>query len=121
MDMDIDQENIDLSGKLTAPTQPTPTNVSAGEAAELMSTTVSRLRQQWLQSAVTIANVLKSGQTVHRGTFDDLRQLRENYEELERARMFLRGMKAQAEQNGGVAANGDSAPAAAQREPEPVA
>ena len=90
--MDIDQAKIDLSGNLAAPAQPAATNVSAVEAAELMSTTVNRLRQQWLQSAVTIANVLKSGQTVHRGTFDDLRLLRENYEELERARMYLRGM-----------------------------
>ncbi len=90
--MDIDQAKIDLSGNMAAPAQPAATNVSAVEAAELMSTTVNRLRQQWLQSAVTIANVLKSGQTVHRGTFDDLRLLRENYEELERARMYLRGM-----------------------------
>ena len=47
---------------MAAPAQPaaTPaaTNVSAVEAAELMSTTVNRLRQKWLQSAVTIANVL---------------------------------------------------------------
>ena len=50
------------------------------------------MREQWLQSAVTIANFLKNGQNVHRGTFDDLRQLRENYEELERARMFLRNV-----------------------------
>jgi len=87
--MDLDQAKIDFSGTMGAPAQPaaTPaaTNVSAVEAADLMSTTVNRLRQQWLQSAVTIANVLKSGQTVHRGTFDDLRLLRENYEELERA------------------------------------
>ncbi len=40
-------------------------------------------RRQWLQSAVTVANVLKNGQPVHRGTFEDLRQVRENYEELE--------------------------------------
>ncbi len=98
--MDIDQAKIDLSGDVAAPAQPAATNVSAGEAAELMSTTVNRLRQQWLQSAVTIANVLKSGQNVHRGTFDDLRLLRENYEELERARMYLRGMKAPAGDNG---------------------
>ena len=107
--MDMDQDKIDLSGAATAPAQPAPTNVSAGEAAELMSTTVNRLRQQWLQSAVTIANVLKSGQNVHRGTFDDLRLLRENYEELERARMFLRGMKTPAGENGaaGEPKNGD--------------
>ena len=98
--MDLDQAKIDLSGNMTAPAQPAATNVSAVEAAELMSTTVNRLRQQWLQSAVTIANVLKSGQTVHRGTFDDLRLLRENYEELERARMYLRGMGNAANQNG---------------------
>ena len=107
--MDIDQDKIDLSGNVTAAPPPAATNVSAGEAAELMSATVNRLRQQWLQSAVTIANVLKSGQTVHRGTFDDLRQLRENYEELERARMFLRGMKPRADGKGatGEPKNGD--------------
>ncbi len=98
--MDIDQAKIDLSGNMAAPAQPAPTNVSAVEAADLMSTTVNRLRQQWLQSAVKITNVLKSGQTVHRGTFDDLRLLRENYEELERARMYLRGMGTPANQNG---------------------
>ncbi len=98
--MDIDQTKIDLTGGGAAPAQPAPTNISAASAAELMSATVHGLRQQWLQSAVTIANVLKSGQNVHRGTFDDLRLLRENYEELERARMYLRGMKAPAGDNG---------------------
>ncbi len=107
--MDIDQAKIDLSGNMAAPAQPAPTNVSAVEAADLMSTTVNRLRQQWLQSAVTIANVLKSGQTVHRGTFEDLRLLRENYEELERARMYLRGMGAPAKQNGGTPAKQNGA------------
>ena len=109
--MDLDQAKIDFSGTTGAPAQPAQpaaTNVSATEAAELMSTTVNRLRQQWLQSAVTIANVLKSGQTVHRGTFDDLRLLRENYEELERARMYLRGMGATTNQkeSTGPAENG---------------
>ncbi len=69
--------------------QPETINLSAGEAAELIQGVVSGMRQQWLQSAVTIANVLKSGQTIHRGTFEDLRQVRENYEELERARLHL--------------------------------
>ncbi len=90
--MSLDQTKIDLTGAAASPAEPATTNLSAGDAAALMSTTVSRLRQQWLQSAVTIANILKNGQTVHRGTFDDLRQLRENYEELERARMFLRNV-----------------------------
>ena len=60
------------------------------------------MRENWLQSAVNIANVLKNGQTVHRGTFDDLRQVRESYEELERARMFLRNMGNTDNQPGGV-------------------
>ncbi len=106
--MDTDQDKIDLSGNVTAAPPPAATNVSPGEAAELMSATVNRLRQQWLQSAVTIANVLKGGQTVHRGTFDDLRHLRENYEELERARLFLRNVGSSDGQPGapGEAANG---------------
>ena len=104
--MDIDQAKIDPTAMVSPQSQPATTNLSATEAADLMSTTVGRLRQQWLQSAVTIANVLKAGQTVHRGTFDDLRQLRENYEELERARQFLRTMGAAndpAAQNGELA------------------
>ncbi len=73
--------------------QPEAINLSAGEAAELIQGVVSGMRQQWLQSAVTIANVLKSGQTIHRGTFEDLRILRENYEELERARLHLQNLR----------------------------
>ncbi len=92
---------------VAAPTPPAATNLSAGEAAELMSATVQRIRQQWLQSAVTIANVLKNGQTVHRARFEDLRQVRENYEELERARLFLRNMDASAEQSDGASEQGD--------------
>ena len=72
-----------------------------------MSATVQRMRQQWLRSAVTIANVLKNGQTVHRASFEDLRHVRENYEELERARLFLRNMDASAEQRDGASEQGD--------------
>ena len=82
--MTLDQTKIDPTGSVAAPAEPATTNLSAGEAAGLMSTTVQRLRQQWLQSAVTIANVLKGGQTVHRGTFDDLRQLREKHDSIVR-------------------------------------
>ncbi len=106
--MSLDQTKIDPTGSIPSPGQPAATNLSAGEAAELMSTTVKRLREQWLQSAVTIANVLKNGQSVHRGTFDDLRQLRENYEELERARMLLKNMGSSDDRPGGTSeqANG---------------
>ncbi len=73
--------------------KPEVKNLSPGEAAELMQGAVIGMRQQWLQSAVTIANVLKNGQPVHRGTFEDLRQVRENYEELERARLLLQNLQ----------------------------
>lgn len=69
--------------------QTATTNLAPAAAAELMSATVLNLRQQWLQSAVTVANILKNGQTVNRGTFEDLQRLRENFEELERARIVL--------------------------------
>jgi hypothetical protein len=72
-----------------APPQPKPTALAPNEAADLMSATVQNLRQQWLQSAVTISNLLKKGNTVQRGTFEDLKRMRENYEELERARIVL--------------------------------
>ena len=69
-------------------------NLSPGEAAGLVSTTVMDLRQQWLQAAVTIANKLKSGSSVNHGTFDDLKRLREHFEELERARIVLAKLNA---------------------------
>ena len=58
-----------------------------------MEVAVQNMRRQWLQTAVTLANVLKSGQSVHRATFEDLRRSRENYEELERARLVLQNIK----------------------------
>jgi hypothetical protein len=54
-----------------------------------MNSATAGLRQQWLQSALNIANALTSRQAVNRGTFEDLRRLRENYEELERARAVV--------------------------------
>ena len=71
------------------PSQPETTNLAPAEAVKLMSATVLNLRQQWLQSAVTVANILRGGKTVNRGTFEDLKRMRENYEELERARIVL--------------------------------
>ena len=102
-----DSSDAEAQAEVPAPEQSVATNLSAGEAAELMSATVQSMRQQWLQSAVTVANVLKNGQTVHRGTFEDLRRARESYEELERARLFLRNMDASAEQSAGDAEQGD--------------
>ena len=66
-----------------------PKNLSAGEAAGLMSATALDLRQQWLQAAVTVANKLKSGSSVNHSTFDDLKRLRNHFGKLERARIVL--------------------------------
>ena len=93
--------------EIPTPAQAAAANISPGEAAALMSATVLGLRQQWLQSAVTIANVLKAGQTVHRGAFEDLRRARENYEELERARLFLQGLEKAARQDAAGAGQSD--------------
>ena len=71
------------------PSQPATTDPALVEAAELMSATVLNLRRQWPQSAISAANRLRGGQAVSRGAFDDLKRLRGNYEELERARGVL--------------------------------
>ncbi len=102
-----DSPEAEAQAEVATSAQSAATNLSAGEAAELMSATVQRMRQQWLQSAVTIANVLKNGQTVHRASFEDLRHVRENYEELERARLFLRNMDASADPSAGNGEQGD--------------
>jgi len=70
-------------------------NISAAEAADVIGRAVRDLRRDWVQATLSVANIVNSGQTVGRGTFDDVRRLRENWEELERARSFLRGARAQ--------------------------
>ena len=102
-----DSLEAEAQAEAAAPAQPTETNLSPGDAAALMLATVQSLRQQWLISAVTIANVLKNGQTVHRATFEDLRRARENYEELERARLFLQNVANSAEQTGEFSGQGE--------------
>jgi hypothetical protein len=86
----------------TAPSQPDAAQqarLSQNEAARLLDDASRDLRQRWLQAAINIANVVKGGQAVSRGTFDDLRHIREQYEEIERARLFLTGgRQAQADQ-----------------------
>lgn len=76
----------------TIPTEPDAksANISKEEATEVLQRAVGDLRQGWIQGAVRVASIVNAGQTVGRGTFDDLRNLRENWEELERARVYLR-------------------------------
>jgi hypothetical protein len=76
--------------------QPATINLSANEAAEIVQGAVNGMRQQWLQAAVTLSNALKNGQGVGLGSIEDLRRLRENYEELERARLVLQNIRAPA-------------------------
>ncbi len=69
-----------------------PVEMSPSQAAEVVGAAVADIRQRWLQIAVTVANAIKNGQAVSNGTFEDMRQLREKYEELERARLVLNNM-----------------------------
>ena len=70
----------------------TPIEMSPSQAAEVVGAAVADVRQRWLQIAVTVASAIKNGQAVSNGTFEDMRQLREKYEELERARLVLQNM-----------------------------
>ena len=56
-----DPSEAEAQAEAAPPTQPTGANLSAGDAAVLMLATIQGLRQQWLNSAVTIANVIKNG------------------------------------------------------------
>ena len=69
-----------------------PQNISPADAAKLLEAPVRALQQRWIQLAVRIAGAQQSGQPVSTGTFADLKKFREEYEELERARLFLRNV-----------------------------
>lgn len=69
-----------------------PVEMSPSQAADVVGAAVVDIRQRWLQIAVTVASAIKNGQAVSNGTFEDMRQLREKYEELERARLVLNNM-----------------------------
>ena len=73
--------------------QPETINLSVGEATELVQGTAIGMRQLWLQTAVTLSNALKNGQSIGLGSIEDLRRLRENYEELERVRLVLQSLR----------------------------
>ena len=60
-------------------------DLSSAEASKLLMTGAALLQRHWLQSAVTVAKAMTSGQPVSTGSFDDLRRIREQFEELDRA------------------------------------
>jgi len=70
------------NGATEAPKQE---NISPEEATKLLMTGAALLQQQWLQASVNVAKTLSNGQPISPGGFEDLRRMRENFEELERA------------------------------------
>ncbi len=65
---------------------------SPSQVAEMVGAAVAVISQRWLHSAVTVAHAINNGKAVSNGTFEDMRELREKYEELERARLILHSM-----------------------------
>ncbi|NKB20589.1 MAG: hypothetical protein GKS01_08825 [Alphaproteobacteria bacterium] len=68
---------------------PKTENISPEEASKLLTTGATTMQQQWLQAAVNIAKIISNGQPVSPGGFDDLRRLRESFEEVERANQAI--------------------------------
>lgn len=71
---------------------PAPVESSPAQVAEMVGAAVAVISQRWLHTAVTVATAVKNGRPVTNGTFEDMRELREKYEELERARLVLHSM-----------------------------
>ncbi len=67
--------------------------MSASQAADVVGAAAADIQQRWLQFSVTVASAIKNGQAVSNGTFEDMRQLREKYEELQKAMHVLRNIK----------------------------
>ncbi len=65
---------------------------SPAQVAEMVGAAVAVISQRWLHTAVSVATAVKNGKPVSNGTFADMRELREKYEELERARLVLQNM-----------------------------
>jgi|APSaa5957512535_1039671.scaffolds.fasta_scaffold337404_1 hypothetical protein len=63
--------------------------IAPAEASKLLMGGVGMLQRQWLQNAVNIAKSMTSGQPVSTGNFDDLRRIREQFEDLDRANTAL--------------------------------
>lgn len=61
------------------------TNISPEDASKALVTGAAMLQRAWLQAAVNIGQAISKQQPVSHGAFDDLRRLREQCEELDRA------------------------------------
>lgn len=69
-----------------------PTELSAKRAAQYVQPAAQALRRAWLGTAVGLASAIKAGRPVKPETFQELHRLREQFEEMERARLALQGM-----------------------------
>lgn len=67
--------------------QPPPQNeeISAEEASKQLITAAAVLQRAWLQASLTVGRAIASGKPVSPGSFEDLRRIREQFEELDRA------------------------------------
>jgi hypothetical protein len=80
------------------------TNISSEEASRALMTGAAMLQRAWLQVAVNIGQAIAKQQPVSHGAFDDLRRLREQVEELDRANTAItRISQAQAQMQAGDA------------------
>jgi len=69
----------------STPTAPQETEIAPAEASRLLMTAAAMLQRHWLQNAVRIAKAMTDNTPVSPGNFDDLRRVREQFEELDRA------------------------------------
>ena len=64
---------------------PAPESLTPEQANTVIVGGAAALQRTWLQGAVTVARAVSNGQPVSPGSFDDLKRLREHFEELDRA------------------------------------
>ena len=82
------------------PAQDKKINLSPDQAVQVIQPAAAAVRQTWLTAAITLANAIRGGKPVTPGAFEDVKRLREQYEELERARVTLLGINAAVQKAG---------------------
>lgn len=78
-------------------------DLSPEKAALVLGAAVGVMQNNWLQSSIAVAQAVNDRKPVSTGAFEDLRRVREHFEELERARLVLRNLGQQAAQQKGEA------------------
>lgn len=68
-----------------APAAEGDNNISPEEASRTLVTGAAMLQRAWLQAAVNIGKAISEQKPVSHGAFDDLKRIREQFEELDRA------------------------------------